>query len=258
MPFFSIVIPVYNAFNKIEQCLNSIDQQSFKDYEVILVDGASNDGTIEKIQDYCRSHNSVNFISEKDDGIYDAMNKGIAISKGQYLYFIGSDDCLFSSDVLDRVSKSLQDQKFPELIYGNVLLGDTCIVHNGEYTLAKLYYLNICHQSIFYSKRLFNGKHDFRQEYPAFADWYFNFKCFSDSKIRVQYLGILIAKFALGGASSKVNDALLKNKKQLFLPLAKKARRKDYYLLRKNTIDVSTLKGKVEYLFYYFLNMFFK
>src|SRR5258706_1902384 len=152
MPFFSIIIPVFNASQTIQNCLASMENQTFTDYEIIIVDGLSSDDTLLKISQSSQHLSNLKVLSEKDEGIYDAMNKGIAASQGRYLYFLGSDDTLYSPTVLETIYSSIQKENNPDLIYGNVLLGDTDFVHNGEYDLTRLFYLNICHQSIFYSQ----------------------------------------------------------------------------------------------------------
>lgn len=100
----SIIIATYNAQSVIEDCLNSIFQQELNDIEVILVDGASSDKTVELV----KAHPLVcKIFSEKDDGIYDAWNTGVALAEGEWLMFVGADD-LLTQDLLQTLKLEIQ------------------------------------------------------------------------------------------------------------------------------------------------------
>ncbi len=92
-PFFSIIIPTFNSGNCIKGALQSVCQQRFTNYEIIIVDGLSTDDTLEKVNVFYNKYGSERIIvkSEKDDGIYDAMNKDY-MARGEFVYFMGSDD----------------------------------------------------------------------------------------------------------------------------------------------------------------------
>lgn len=99
---FSIIIPTYNSSATLGQALNSIIEQSFKDFEILIMDGASSDKTVaiaQKINDP-----RISIYSEPDSGVYDAMNKGIARARGEWVYFLGSDDWLINNTVLDKIN----------------------------------------------------------------------------------------------------------------------------------------------------------
>src|ERR1700722_16529958 len=99
----SIIIPTYNSQNTILTALQSIVKQSFDDFEIIIVDGLSNDDTVTIVKNF--QDDRIKIISELDNGIYDAMNKGIDRAKGDWLYFLGSDDRLYNDTVLEDVNK---------------------------------------------------------------------------------------------------------------------------------------------------------
>jgi len=113
---FSIIIATYNAEDSIEKCLNSIILQSFKDFELIVVDGLSTDQTVHKVYDLFPR---AKIICEKDNGIYDALNKGLKLSEGEWIYVLGSDDKFNDEKVLQDVAQ-VANNNVP-LIYGNVL-----------------------------------------------------------------------------------------------------------------------------------------
>jgi len=123
MPKLTIITICYNIANQIERTLKSIENQTFQDFEWIVVDGASIDGTLEILQKYGSRINIL--ISEKDKGIYDAMNKGILKSKGEYLLFLNGGDELNNIDSLKDSIKYL-NQNF-DLIVGNTTIIDNFI-----------------------------------------------------------------------------------------------------------------------------------
>lgn len=207
-PFFSIIIPVYNSENTIHETLTSVLEQTFGNFEILVIDALSSDKTVnvlESVQD-----NRVRITSEPDEGIYDAMNKGIKASQGQWLYFIGSGDTLFDKEVLADVAGELQVRDDAELIYGDVKVnGDTGwaragTLYDGEFDLKKLLERNICHQSIFYRRDVFNKVGNYNLNYPVCSDYDLNLRCFS--KQQCIYYQRTIAYFNAGGISTDGND----------------------------------------------------
>ncbi len=106
---FSIITPVFNGATFIEETIKSIINQSYKNFEYIIVDGESTDGTKEIINRYSSKINK--FISEKDEGMYDAIDKAINISTGKYILWVNSDDVLVDNNCLENVSSLLQKKK---------------------------------------------------------------------------------------------------------------------------------------------------
>lgn len=249
-PFFTIIIPTYNSAKLLAECLDSIINQTFADFEILVMDGDSSDDTLLIVDNYIGNHLNIRVISEKDDGIYDAMNKGIKKAKGEWIYFLGSDDQLINNRAISDVYESIERNNFPDLVYGNVLLGDTNYLHNGEYDICKLYDTNICHQSIFYKRTVFNSVGFFDLSYPALADWLFNFKCYTSKTVRVQYINVLIAKYCLTGLSSATYDPLVIDKDRLFVEFAKRSTKVQYFKLRKYMINTQSMKGRLYYIFF--------
>jgi len=105
-PFFSIIIPTYNSSATISVALNSIIKQSYQNFEVIIVDGLSNDNTISIISQF--QDDRIKIFSEKDKGVYDAMNKGINYANGKWIYFMGSDDYFYDNTILFYISNKLK------------------------------------------------------------------------------------------------------------------------------------------------------
>lgn len=106
-PFFSIIIATYNAAQTLEACLDSLACQDFKNFEIIVADGLSTDRTMQIVELFPTLN--IRAFSEKDSGIYDAWNKALKKSSGEWFYFLGADDTLWTNDVLAKVHDSLQN-----------------------------------------------------------------------------------------------------------------------------------------------------
>ncbi len=201
-PLISIIIPTFNSEATIDSCLQSIKSQQFKDYEILIIDGQSTDATIAKCNNF---NGSLKVISEKDDGVYDAMNKGIKIAGGEWLLFLGSDDALFNSSVLDNISKRLLETN-AGFIYGDVkIAGSTSwaidgTIYDGAFSLEKLFERNICHQAIFYKKEVFGKIGIYNIRYSLCADWDFNLRCWANYPS--EYVPIIVSVFNAGGQTS--------------------------------------------------------
>ncbi len=215
-PFFSIIIPTYNSAGTIAACIESIVQQSFQNIEVLIMDGLSTDSTIEILDEFAQRLPGLKIYQEKDEGIYDAMNKGIDSANGQYLYFIGSDDTLYDKHVLDNIYKLLTATQ-PKVLYGNVRMQgsnqwvEDGLIHAGEFDLKRLLSHNISHQAIFYHRSVFDKLGKYNTKYPVFADYDLNLRCFANYPFA--YTDTIIANFKVGGASTALADPAFENNK---------------------------------------------
>lgn len=208
-PLVSIIIPTYNAGNTITECLESIVTQTFSNWEVIIIDGASTDNTLHYVRDYSENFPTITYTSQKDQGIYDAMNKGIKQSSGAWIYFLGSDDKFADCYILEKVfDESIQTH---DLIYGNVFSIMHNRIYDGEFNSSKLLEKNICHQAIFIKREIYNqiGVYDLRFKYCA--DWAYNIKCFKLKGINIKFIDKIIAIYADGGISSVHKDLIFLN-----------------------------------------------
>lgn len=202
----AIIICTYNSGERLAKTLDSILSQTADDFEVVLVDGASTDGTVEIIKNYeSKFAGKLHWASEPDDGIYEAMNKGIDLAKGDWLYFMGADDVLFDSSVLEKISNHLDGNA--DFLYGNVQWGQDGVIYDGEFSPLKIMQKNICHQAIFCKKQVFKKLGKFETKYRVWADWVFNLKLFGDATLHRQYIDVVIAKYSTCGFSSERNDA---------------------------------------------------
>lgn len=207
---FSIIIPTYNCEDTIGSALESILSQSVKEIEILIIDGLSSDNTLQFVQGYQANHSNIVVYSEKDEGIYDAMNKGIDLAKGVWLYFMGSDDTLYENNTLEKITNLVKDLH-PMVIYGNVkIVGDTGWakdgdIYDGKFDTLKLINKNISHQAIFYNNEFIKeriGK--FNKDYTVCSDWDFNLRCWS--RTNFYYTDMVIANFFSGGLSTNGSD----------------------------------------------------
>jgi glycosyltransferase involved in cell wall biosynthesis len=196
-PLFSIITTTYNCGAKIDRTWESLVTQDFADFEYLIIDGNSKDGTRERLAAIKDSR--FRSSSEPDQGIYDAMNKGIERARGRYLFFLGAGDLLLPG-VLQKISRHLPESD-AALVYGNVLMGADNLVYDGRFSRLKLCCRNICHQAIFYGRDVFKLAGNFNLKYRILADWAFNLKCFGDGRIAARFVPVTVARFETGGVS---------------------------------------------------------
>jgi glycosyltransferase involved in cell wall biosynthesis len=200
---FSIVVPTYNAGSTIERALQSVLEQSFRFFEVLVVDNQSTDGTLDIVRRLNDAR--IRVLSEKDCGIYDAMNKGIDLCRASWIYFLGSDDYLQDNLVLERIAGCIATGDF-DVIYGQVIIEKTGEIYAGEFDARKLVFRNISHQAIFFKSNLFETIGRFELKYKICADHILNVKWFFNNALRKKYIDIIVATFGSNGVSSKEDD----------------------------------------------------
>ncbi len=199
---FSIITVSFNAAKCISETLESILAQGYDDMEVIVVDGASTDGTIEIIREYeAKMHGRLRWLSEPDKGIYDAMNKGIALAKGDFVNFLNCGDS-YTYNALASVSETINLHRDAQVIYGISRYFDD----KGEIRLIRESHLrlrdrNICHQSIWYKRELFDkyGVYDLR--YRFMADYDMNIRLFQAGTVFLP-IDAIVVNYSMSGVSS--------------------------------------------------------
>ena len=202
----SIIIPTYNSEATLDSCLKSLENQLWQDFEVLIIDGLSSDRTLDIVATYALKNSNVKVFCENDNGVYDAMNKGLKIASGRFIYFLGSDDQLYSPTVLHDI---FNDDTQADFIYGNVWLNSEHRLYSGESNLAKLLIdqVSICHQAIFYSRKVFDKLGEFDQKYFIHADYDLNIKCFEDDELMKKYIPITVCIYNQGGISNIRSNA---------------------------------------------------
>lgn len=215
-PKISIITPTYNSAKHLKACILSVAQQTYANKEHLIIDNLSTDGSHDILRRYSDIYPHIRVIKEKDNGIYDAMNKGIGLSESEWLYFLGSDDIMLNDNVLSNILSS-PEADCSDVIYGNVQWGKNGRIYDGEFSNFKLIEKNICHQAIFYRKKVFEQLGKFDTRYLAWADWAFNIKWFGNSNIRRTYKDKIIAVYALNGYSLKYPDHIFMENKEALI-----------------------------------------
>lgn len=216
MSFFSVIIPTYNSSSTIQESLSSILSQTFTDFEILIIDGLSKDKTIAIAENFCDQR--IKIFSESDEGVYDAMNKGLKIASGEWLYFLGSDDYMSDRFVLRDVANFIESNSNVKVLYGNVcffnekpIWAKNKDVYDGEFSFKKLTVQNICHQAIFYNRQfIVSNRFTYNLKFPICADWDFNIRCWLKSEF--YYINQNIVYFSGGGLSSNRSDNFEKEK----------------------------------------------
>jgi glycosyltransferase involved in cell wall biosynthesis len=209
-PVFSIITVVLNRAHDIKYTLESIKNQDYPHVQFIVVDGGSTDGTAGIIEQYSSSIQVI--ISEKDHGIYDAMNKGLDTAAGDYVLFINGGDALHSTSTLSSLASVIVQQNRPDIVYGECMFIDQSRNHLGirselrRNPLPKQlnYYSfkrgsNVTHQC-FVVKRLLCPKYDLQYRWSSDIDWML--QCIKQSKVCIN-AHLIIADFVIGDASSQ-------------------------------------------------------
>jgi len=201
MTKFSIITVCYNASATIRETIASVLNQTYRELEYIVVDGKSTDGTVEILQSITDPR--MHFVSGKDSGIYNAMNKGLKMASGDYLIFLGADDTLFDGNVLERVAAKATGGE--DVLYGDVMLKERQRLYNGPFTRWTWGHRNISHQCIFYPRTVYS-QYQYDERYRGVADWGYNLRLLIDG-IRFTYIGETICTFNdEGGVSSVSKD----------------------------------------------------
>ncbi len=177
LPTFSIITVTYNAEKVLEHTVLSVLSQSYHRVEYIIVDGASKDGTMAIVQKYRDRIQTV--VSEPDKGLYDAMNKGLALATGDYLCFMNAGDSFHTGDTLEQMVCKLPANELPDVLYGQTALVD----HQGHFIRMRRLTapevltwksfrqgMLVCHQA-FFAKRTLAGMYDLRYRFSADFDW---------------------------------------------------------------------------------------
>jgi len=206
MPKLSIVIPTFNSEATIQGCLQSIAMQTFTDYEVIVQDGSPNEDTARKVERFQGTGKNVaiRLFHERDRGPYDAMNKATSKARGDWLYYLGSDDELFDERVLATMMSG-EKTAGCDVTYGNVqsvggsVWGESGTIYDGPFDLKKLLSRNICHQAIIYRAEFARQVGEFNTKYALYADWDFNLRCWARTKFK--YVDVVVAKYCVSGLS---------------------------------------------------------
>ena len=193
---YSIITINYNNKDGLKKTIDSVVNQSYRDFEYIVIDGGSTDGSVEIIKEYADRIDY--WVSEPDKGIYNAMNKGILQAHGEYLNFMNSGDCFYNNQTLKEVSQVSS----VDVIMGKALTSSNAIL--GPYNPVTLYSLcmyGFNHQATFYKKE-FCKKYMYDESLKYISDLKFTIQCLILDNCSYKILDEFIAIYDLTGISS--------------------------------------------------------
>lgn len=208
-PKLTIITACYNAEKTIEQTIQSVIKQTYENIEYIIVDGASTDGTMKIVEKYRKHIDKIE--SKSDKGVYDAFNKGVNISSGQYIYFLNADDYLLHSSVLSEVAKEIEQKEYPVVLYGGVIIQN----HATGYVYESLGYVSLLdiskgrmipHQAIFTQRDKIIEMGGFDLHYKIAADFLLIAKLYKKYETEFSYFSCLIANYSDDGISSRLSN----------------------------------------------------
>jgi len=215
----SIITINYNDALGIQKTLNSIFNQTYIEYEQIIIDGGSTDNSVAIIEQFStKVQHPFYWVSEKDNGVYHAQNKGILKATGEYCLFLNAGDYFVDENVLDNVFKN---EFSADVIYGNlrVMSGEKHIgtsKGNHKTTFLDIYSSIIKHQASFIKRDLFKKYGLYDESLKVVADWAFFFKTIGFNAVSLQYIDVDIACFDNNGLSNN-NPELCKIERQKVL-----------------------------------------
>ena len=236
----SLITPVQNSINSINDLIKSVTDQNYIEIEHILVDGGSIDGTLETLNLYKKNNPEVKFISEKDNGVYDALNKGLNLATGDVIGFVHSDDFLSSNIIISEIA-SIFEKNDIDGVYGDLLYVKrndiSKIVRSWK---SRPYYPEMIkkawmppHPTLFLRKEVYEKHGNFDSSYKISADYEFILRIFKDQFLKFEYLPKTITTMRLGGISNgSLRNIALKVKE-------------DYRAMRKHKVgNIFTLVRK--------------
>ncbi len=220
IPNVSIIIATLNAEETLDKALRSVVTQSYQDWECIIIDGCSQDSTMNIISKYAASDSRIRYVSEPDDGIYDAFNKGIRMAKGEWVHYLGSDDRLTPDGISELVAGEHDDV---EVISGN------CYIERIDGTIK--HYISHgfigCHQCKLVRRSTLNRFSGFNLKYRISADRDLMVRI-EKAGVKIAYVDTFVAYFSMNGVSQNIGGLIRRSKERYWIA---KANDMDYAFL---------------------------
>ena len=221
----SIITINRNNAAGLEKTLQSVTDQTFKEFEYIVVDGASTDGSVEVIKKYESKFAHLKWISEPDKGIYNAMNKGICMASGDYIQILNSADCLASGDVTEKMLSALEKAGNPSILYGNMIkyfpdgkkIVDKCFA-GQEITMLGMFTGTLNHDPAYIRHDLFEKYGYYDETLKIVSDWKWYLQAIILGEEKPHYVDMNVTLFDMTGIS-ETNKELDKTERKQVLDL---------------------------------------
>lgn len=219
-PFFSILVVALNPGEKLLFTMRSIAAQTCTDYEVIIKDGGSKDGSGEKLKEYLQRHpeteQRVRCYTGSDSGIYDAMNQAASYAEGEFFCFLNCGDGFHDGNVLEMCRKAVEEDRSAglehKIYYGNIqdMLQHTEVASNPHMDAFACYRNVPCHQACFYEASLF-AERGYKTQYKVRGDYEHFLWCFFKKQASPRYIPMVVADYE-GGGFSETKENLRRSK----------------------------------------------
>ncbi len=217
----SIITVVYNNKATIANAIESVLSQNYKDIEYIIIDGKSTDGTLDVINHYSSRISKI--VSEKDNGIYDAMNKGLRLATGDVIGILNSDDFYANNSILSEVMSQFNKDHDLDILYGDLVYVKPDDVNKlVRKWKSKPYNSNFFengdvppHPSLFVSSRVYKEAGYFNLKYRLASDYEFMLRIFKKFNFKIKYLPIVFVNMRLGGATNKNLKNIIKGNAEI-------------------------------------------
>jgi glycosyltransferase involved in cell wall biosynthesis len=210
----TIITVAFNSEDTIERAVLSVLNQTYTNIEYIIIDGNSNDNSVNILNKY--SHKFFKLISENDEGIYDAMNKGLKLATGDIICFLNSDDIYFNENTIIDVVSEFNNNKL-DIVFGDVVFFKDDINKITRYYSSKFfnfkmlkYGLMPAHQSIFIKKNIFEKYGNFSVNFKIAGDFDWVARVFKDDFVSYKYVEKIFVKMQVGGISTSGLKSKLK------------------------------------------------
>jgi len=211
---YSVITINYNNREGLKHTIDSVVCQTYTDFEFIIIDGGSTDGSVDILREY--EKNITYWVSEKDHGVYHAMNKGVIQARGEHLIFMNSGDCFHSPNVLDSIKEYEED-----IVCGQVLKGESQIPSGPKestITLVDLMRGSLPHQAMFIKKQLLLS-HPYDEHYKILSDWKFCIETIIFGNCSFRASDIIVANYDTSGISTNSNGLLPKERNMILQEL---------------------------------------
>ena len=241
----SIIVATYNSSKTIRSCLDSIFNQNYSNIEINLIDGKSSDNTLDIVKNYNRKI-PIKIISEEDNGIYDALNKGIYSSVGDVIGFVHSDDILASSTIFSEIIKKISLENF-DGVYGDLQYVDfdktDKVIRNWKSCdfndkLLKRGWMP-AHPTFFLKRGVYDKHGGFNLNYSISSDYDFMIRVLNDNNLKFCYLPRVISKMRVGGSSNRSLKNIFKNSREDYIIIKKNKVGNFITLVRKNLLKIN-------------------
>ena len=244
----SIITATFNSENTIVSCMQSVIQQSYPNTEYLIIDGNSSDATLDIVKDKQINYPNVNFkiVSEPDNGIYDALNKGIALATGDVIGFVHSDDMLATDTILSEIVKTFENKAL-DGVYGDLQYvsqsNTNQVIRNWKSNpfhskLLKQGWMP-AHPTLFLKRSVYEKYGNFDTSYKIAADYDFMLRILKEEMLKFSYIPKVISKMRVGGMSNRSIKNMIQKSKEDYRAVTSNKVGGLLSVLRKNTSKIT-------------------